>query len=227
MSLALLPALLRTASWNSSKNWPQLSDTNDLSTLVQNRAGFHVISFFFIKKTKRCSTSKTLDWSCNPWTCFAWKWVPLPWLPWAFELQWKIDRIMSYLVHCALIEYSVHWLIWFTICPILIAAWWGADERHLLRELQHLILGRGRVFFVTRQFDPGNARFTYRQINSIALTEIEQETPTNKQVDAGEKCSFAVKHLEPLIREEKGGFKRGLIRERTRENQRENQKGAD
>ena len=46
---------------------------------------------------------------------------------------------------------------------------WGvkADERHLLRELQHLILGRGRVFFVTRQFDPGNARFTYRQINSI------------------------------------------------------------
>ena len=52
MSLALLPALLRTASWNSSKNWPQLSDTNDLSTLVQNRAGFHVISFFFIKKQK-------------------------------------------------------------------------------------------------------------------------------------------------------------------------------
>ena len=26
----------------------------------------------------------------------------------------------------------------------------------------------------------------------------------HKQVDAGEKCSFAVKHLEPLIREEKG-----------------------
>ena len=34
----------------------------------------------------------------------------------------------------------------------------------------------------------------------------------HKQV---EKCSFAVKHLEPLIREEKGVSKGGLIRERT------------
>ena len=84
---------------------------------------------------------------------------------------------------------------------------WGvkADERHLLRELQHLILGRGRVFFVTRQFDPGNARFTYRQINSIALTEIEQETPTNFfSAQTSWKVLICWKHLEPLIRDEKG-----------------------
>ena len=158
------------------------------------------------------STSKTLDWSCNPWTCFAWKWVPLPWLPWAFELQWKIGRIMSYLVHCALIEYSVHWLIWFTICPILIAEeskppsatcsenyniWFSAAGEssslpgNLIQETRALPIGK-----LTRSHWPKLSK---------------KRRPIFSQHKQVEKCSFAVKHLEPLIREEKGVSKGGWL----------------
>ena len=135
------------------------------------------IIFFYKKKTKRCSTSKTLDCSCNPWTCFAWKWVPLPWLPWAFELQWKIDRIMSYLVHCALIEYSVHWLIWFTICPILIAEESKPTSATCSENYNIWFSAAGESSSL-----PGNLIQETRALPIGKLTrstEIEQETPTN------------------------------------------------
>ena len=96
---------------------------------------------------------------------------------------------------------------------------WGvkADERHLLRELQHLILGRGRVFFVTRQFDPGNARFTYRQINSIdrnwARNADQFFLRTNKLTRV--KSAPLLLSISSLWSGRRKGFQKGVIRERT------------
>ena len=106
----------------------------------------------------------------------------------------------------------MHWLIWLTTCLMLIAPWWGWRSRtsHLLVELQHSIPRLRRVLlFITRQFDPGNACFTYRQINSIALTEnwarnCAQFFIGRKQV-GGEKCPLLLTISSLSSREWEGG----------------------
>ena len=105
---------------------------------------------------------------------------------------------------------------------MLIAPWWGWRSRtsHLLVELQHSIPRLRRVLlFITRQFDPGNACFTYRQINSIALTEnwarnCAQFFIGRKQV-GGEKCPLLLTISSLSSRGGVGGLgSKGLIRER-------------
>ena len=86
--------------------------------------------------------------------------------------QGKIDHKMSYLVHCANCALS-DLIDELPDVDCHVDEVGGVEVIHLLAaELQHLIpCQRRRVFFITRQFDPGNACFTYRQIDSIALTE--------------------------------------------------------
>ena len=132
--------------------------------------------------------------SWTPFPCLAWK----AWLPRA-KKDWPRNVIFGWL--------CIDWHDWrpgrYWLLP-------QENSNHLPALNYNMILRPRRANFITRQFDPGNACFTYQQINSIALTEIGQEVAAISSVanKSGWKGLLAVKHLSLLgLSESEKGLK--------------------